>query len=521
MGNEIITLQFGNFSNYIGTHFWNIEKSSFMKKKEESLTNIFFRDSINTYEDKKCIPRAIIVENQKDFIVSNRKNKLKNTLETKKFLRFVWGEKVKWIKHRTLTNNRLQQSEKECLHLQKFKPYIIPYIKCQKEKLISFSQVQTKKNPLKENVDHWSDFSQVQFHHRTLHPVQFKDEYAHPFDTFQYGMELFNTFEQREIWIDKVRFFTEECDNLQGFQILADNSDAFGGIQCQCLDLLHDEYESKSSILFSVTPQMSNSVKDPVLSHQLKLNQLLVQNKSWNLTNALVPINVNNWDNKKYENIIDQDEFISSAFIGGTLQTICAFYSCKDDTNIKSCLRSLILKPSLKQILLTSNFSFESNYDKCFQKNEKRSKSGFHQSLSYSEFMSNISFQLNQPDIKSNSIRMISEWGVLRSTNIELKEKFEKFMEQGYPCFLRKSIHVPSEMVIPFFFPFKLSKKVNSCATFYTDREQFMKFNRDLKSFKYLTKNFTNSRSQKQILEQEQEQIIEHLSLVRDAYEQF
>jgi len=241
------------------------------------------------------------------------------------------------------------------------------------------------------------------------------------------------------------------------------------------------------------------------------------------LVDAIVPINVNEWDERTYNNFGKQNDFISSAFIGGTLQTIFASYCYKDNINLKSCLRSLVLKPYLKQNLLTSNFSFELNYDQCFnhRDNNKKNKFDFHQSLSYSDFMSNISFQLNHPDIKSNSIRMISEWGVLCSSDTKLKEKFKNFMIQGYPCFLRRSIHIPQEIIIPLSFPFKLSKKVNSCATLYVDREQFKKFNKDLKSFQHLTKNSTNYKGKQQVSHEERQQINEHLLLLRDAYEQF
>jgi hypothetical protein len=33
----------------------------------------------------------------------------------------------------------------------------------------------------------------------------------------------------------EVRFFVEECDNLQGFHFLADDTDAFGGMAIQFL----------------------------------------------------------------------------------------------------------------------------------------------------------------------------------------------------------------------------------------------------------------------------------------------
>merc|ERR1712100_858786 len=100
--------------------------------------------------------------------------------------------------------------------------------------------------------------------------------------------------------------------------------------------------------------------------------------------------------------------------------------------------------------------------------------------------MHNMSYQLKKPNIKNNSIRIISEWGVLRGCKNKLKKRFKIFMKQGYPCFLRNCIHVSEPITIPAFFPFKLKKNISSCATFYVDKEQSKEFDRDLKSFNYL-----------------------------------
>merc|ERR1719341_43045 len=53
---------------------------------------------------------------------------------------------------------------------------------------------------------------------------------------------------------DRLRFFAEECDDLHGFQVVADYHDGFGGMSSSVLDLLCDEYSSKSLLSFPCGP---------------------------------------------------------------------------------------------------------------------------------------------------------------------------------------------------------------------------------------------------------------------------
>lgn len=47
-GKEILTLQFGHFSNYVGTHWWNIQEQSFEYNSLASEVNheILYREGL-------------------------------------------------------------------------------------------------------------------------------------------------------------------------------------------------------------------------------------------------------------------------------------------------------------------------------------------------------------------------------------------------------------------------------------------------------------------------------------------
>lgn len=63
-----------------------------------------------------------------------------------------------------------------------------------------------------------------------------------PFDTFSYGNQMWKENYFDDDFTDKIRQYLEECDHLQGFQVLFDCVDGFSGLASSCLDYLNDEY---------------------------------------------------------------------------------------------------------------------------------------------------------------------------------------------------------------------------------------------------------------------------------------
>ena len=53
---------------------------------------------------------------------------------------------------------------------------------------------------------------------------------------------------------DRLRFFVEDCDSLQGFQLLVDASDGISGLGARLLEHLADEHAAKCTIAFPVSP---------------------------------------------------------------------------------------------------------------------------------------------------------------------------------------------------------------------------------------------------------------------------
>ncbi|XP_051497219.1 protein misato homolog 1 isoform X2 [Apus apus] len=57
---------------------------------------------------------------------------------------------------------------------------------------------------------------------------------------------------------DRLHFYVEECDYLQGFQVLCDLHNGFSGVGAKVTELLCDEYSGKGILTWGLTPVTSN-----------------------------------------------------------------------------------------------------------------------------------------------------------------------------------------------------------------------------------------------------------------------
>lgn len=68
---------------------------------------------------------------------------------------------------------------------------------------------------LENDVNFWTDFSKVHYHHRTLYELHGSWGTVQEFDNYGIGKQLFSGSLQAEEIGDRLRFFVEECDHIQ------------------------------------------------------------------------------------------------------------------------------------------------------------------------------------------------------------------------------------------------------------------------------------------------------------------
>jgi hypothetical protein len=64
---EVVTIQCGHFSNFIGTHWWNIQESGFCydatsKESREILHDCLFREGLTLTGQQTYTPRLIAID---------------------------------------------------------------------------------------------------------------------------------------------------------------------------------------------------------------------------------------------------------------------------------------------------------------------------------------------------------------------------------------------------------------------------------------------------------------------------
>ncbi|EGR44346.1 Hypothetical protein TRIREDRAFT_124181 [Trichoderma reesei QM6a] len=219
---EIVTLQLGNLSNYVATHFWNAQESYFTYAEDETSLvdhNIHWRPGIGEDGSETFLPRAVVYDLKGGFGPLKKVNPMYEVAPGQDAaLASLWPGQPAVHRQTPLSQNTYQQALDAGL-----KP----------------SALQAS------DVRYWSDYSRVYYHPKSL--VQLYDFELNssimPFERFETGAELFESLDKEDEIVDRDwRPFVEECDQMQGVQVYASLDDAWGGFASSYIERLRDEH---------------------------------------------------------------------------------------------------------------------------------------------------------------------------------------------------------------------------------------------------------------------------------------
>lgn len=227
MSGEIVSLQFGHYSNHIGAHLWNgIENSFVYTPNETSEVNhdILYRIGSSGKGQETYTARLLLTDLKRSLgSVSERGDWYEeNDEELKQDCTPKWDSDVEVIKEPLVEPNQFMKDVETC----------------------GISTKDTRSYELDGMVNTWTDFLYARFHPRTVSIVK-QYEHKHPkkkFDTFTNGQALWKTREFDEDFVDNIRKYVEECDHLQGFHVTLDSNDGFSGLGAACIEHIKDEY---------------------------------------------------------------------------------------------------------------------------------------------------------------------------------------------------------------------------------------------------------------------------------------
>ncbi|KAF9333027.1 mtDNA inheritance, partitioning of the mitochondrial organelle [Podila minutissima] len=321
---EIITLQFGHYSNFVGTHFWNTQEAHFnyqqLGEEEEQAPELVNHDclyrvgqtskGIDTYT-----PRALIFDLKGGF-GSIKKYKL-------------YESEPPQDQYQSHCDLSWDPSKMETFRAEEYSPSA--YQKHLEEEEIGTADVEGEDDVQMNGIRTWSDYNRVYFHPKsmvTASGYQLNSEFM-PFDVFSYGRNAFlETEKEKDSYDENFRLFTEECDQLQGFQVLADVLDGWGGFTTSYLEQLREDYPKTTVVTYGLSDDKMGKNTTLREKQTTLVNEALSMSNLTRLSSLYVPVKAptrqslvaNGWS--KNIRLDPSNRYHTSAFISAGIDSV-------------------------------------------------------------------------------------------------------------------------------------------------------------------------------------------------------
>ena len=208
-GKEVITFQVGNYSNFVGAHYWNLQEALLEDGNSRTNTHselnhdILFRNGLDFQTGHSTQRPRVIALDLKENI---RNFALTDNLPDKNA-----GDDIVWEGATEKYDRSTKNNKKTNIDIQSDKnSTFTPSSDC--------SDIAKLCN--KDTMTTWSDFALSHFHDKSVKSIEslHKDGRG-GFDNFGSGEALFRSPKFCDDFEDRLHFFAEECDRLQGFQV--------------------------------------------------------------------------------------------------------------------------------------------------------------------------------------------------------------------------------------------------------------------------------------------------------------
>ncbi|TFK82016.1 tubulin nucleotide-binding domain-like protein [Polyporus arcularius HHB13444] len=232
---EILYVQAGSFANFIGTHFWNTQESYFTYGEDEEPAvyhDRSFREGLTSEGEPTYCPRLLVFDRKSNFgALSKGLYGDDNVSEAPQWSRGVIEYRQDPIP-KSVYQNRLAEGEAE----------------------------DDEDKQSGGDIRFWSDYNRVYLHPRSLQKLPDLAEWEETDGDWNTSRESFKKHEaEHEILDNDVRLFVEECDQLQGIQLMSDTA-TFGGFTDAFLTALRDELPKIPSLAFPLLSSASYSL---------------------------------------------------------------------------------------------------------------------------------------------------------------------------------------------------------------------------------------------------------------------
>ncbi|XP_049350741.1 uncharacterized protein LOC125815334 isoform X2 [Solanum verrucosum] len=276
---EIVTIQIGNYANFIGSHFWNFQDELLGLAESPESDQVFKNHSLDmdvlyrTGETQQGLltytPRMVSVNFQGSLGSVSSRGSLYNQIQAKNMDVMTWKGRVTTHASEPLRRNLFLQSLSEEEQEIVGKANDLDNVNNN-----SPAEIQDKDivECLESDVQYWTDFSKVHYHPQSLYELSGLWADIQEFDNYGLGKEAFCGHQHGEEIDDRLRFFVEECDHIQGIQCVVDDAGGFSGVSAMFLESIADEYPNVPVILYNArnpSLHMDSEGRKQAISHYL------------------------------------------------------------------------------------------------------------------------------------------------------------------------------------------------------------------------------------------------------------
>ncbi|XP_042537457.1 protein misato homolog 1 [Dipodomys spectabilis] len=259
---EVLTLQLGHFAGFVGTHWWNQQDAALGRNTDakesagELCPDVLYRTGRTLHGQETYTPRLILMDLKGSLNSLREEGGLYRDKQLDAAI--AWQGKLTTHKEEVYPKNPYLQDLLSAEGVPSsdgvWKVKSIPNGKGPPP--VSTATAPKSFIPPEGTIRVWSDFLRVDLHPRSIcmiHKYNHDGE-AGRLEAFGQGESILKEPRYLEELEDRLHFYVEECDYLQGFQILCDLHDGFSGVGAKTAELLRDEYSGRGIITWGLLP---------------------------------------------------------------------------------------------------------------------------------------------------------------------------------------------------------------------------------------------------------------------------
>ncbi|KAJ1266068.1 hypothetical protein BS78_08G122700 [Paspalum vaginatum] len=324
---EVVTVQVGGFANFVGSHFWNFQDELLGLADDPGADPVFRTAALDmdvlyrageTHQGVATYcPRLVSVGSRGSLGALSSSGTLGSSSAAAEQHNVVaWsGNVTKSVAKPHERNLFLQSLSEE-----------------EQNPSSSNDQNTAKKNvedkdlveSLENGVKFWTDYSKVQYHPQSLYELYGSWTDFDRFDHYGTAREVVSEWSQMEEMNERLRFFVEECDHIQGLQFIVDDSGGFSSVAAQYLESIADDYTNTPVLLYCVrNPVSYGSPRNQRENITRSLHDAVSLSKLSYYCNLMVPIGLPSLSYlSPLLSIKDDKHFHSSAICAAAIHSV-------------------------------------------------------------------------------------------------------------------------------------------------------------------------------------------------------